>query len=149
MSDISGHKAGDVDPGRAWRKKRPSNVVSRLSPHTIFWRVCFRTHVLGHEQHDIKRSASTVSVNSRRAREHSGQLFVCRASPSCLAICRRALGTDLRGSLHTVRDVTFEGVPMPRERVNVSAALDNGRQRVEAAVRELAPKVSLKKEFEL
>ena len=38
---------------------------------------------------------------------------------------------------------------MPRERVNVSASLDNGRQRVEAAVRELGPKVSLKKEFEL
>ncbi|GAA5908385.1 uncharacterized protein JCM6883_004375 [Sporobolomyces salmoneus] len=101
VSDINGHKAGDVDPGRAWRKKRPSNV------------------------HDIKRSASTVSVNSRRAREHSGQLFVC------------------------LRDVTFEGVPMPRERVNISASLDNGRQRVEAAVRELVPKVSLKKEFEL
>lgn len=48
-----------------------------------------------------------------------------------------------------MRDVTFEGVPMPRERVNVSASLDNGRQRVEAAVRELGPKVSLKKEFEL
>ena len=28
VSDINGHKAGDVDPGRAWRKKRPSNVVS-------------------------------------------------------------------------------------------------------------------------
>ncbi|GAA5986661.1 hypothetical protein JCM5350_001443 [Sporobolomyces pararoseus] len=101
VSDINGHKAGDVDPGRAWRKKRPSNV------------------------HDIKRSASTVSVNSRRAREHSGQLFVC------------------------LRDVTFEGVPMPRERVNIGVSLDNGRQRVEAANRELAPKVSLKKEFEL
>jgi hypothetical protein len=38
---------------------------------------------------------------------------------------------------------------MPRTKVNISASLDNGRQRVEAAVRELAPKVSLKKEFEL
>lgn len=27
VSDIAGSKAGDVDPGRAWRKKRPSNVV--------------------------------------------------------------------------------------------------------------------------
>ncbi|GAA5923184.1 uncharacterized protein JCM15063_003564 [Sporobolomyces koalae] len=101
VSDINGHRAGDVDPGRAWRKKRPSNV------------------------HDVKRSGSTVSVNSRRLREHSGQLFVC------------------------LRDVTFEGVPMPREKVSISASLDNGRQRVEAAVRELGPKVSLKKEFEL
>ena len=49
----------------------------------------------------------------------------------------------------SVRDVTFEGVPMPRERVNIGVSLDNGRQRVEAANRELAPKVSLKKEFEL
>ncbi|GAA6061693.1 hypothetical protein JCM10212_005985 [Sporobolomyces blumeae] len=101
VSDINGHKAGDVDPGRAWRKKRPSDV------------------------HGLSRSMSTVSVSSRRQREHSGQLFVC------------------------LRDVHFDGVPMPRERVNVSAALDNGRQRVEAAVRELAPKVTLKKEFEL
>ena len=31
VSDIAGHTAGDVDPGKAWRKKRPSNVVRLLS----------------------------------------------------------------------------------------------------------------------
>lgn len=58
VSDINNSKAGDVDPGRAWRKKRPSNV------------------------HEINRSMSTMSIGSqqtRRTREHSGQLFVHRA----------------------------------------------------------------------
>ncbi|GAA5899981.1 hypothetical protein JCM6882_007017 [Rhodosporidiobolus microsporus] len=104
VSDFAGSKAGDVDPGRAWRKKRPSNV------------------------HDIARSMSTMSIGSqqaRRTRELSGQLFV------------------------HLRDVTFDNVPMPRQRVTVTATLDNGRQRVDAATRELGAKVSLKKEFEL
>ncbi|GAA5959006.1 hypothetical protein JCM21900_000724 [Sporobolomyces salmonicolor] len=100
-SDISGSRAGDVDPGRAWRKKRPSDVYG------------------------ITRSVSTVSVASRRARELSGQLFV------------------------HLKEVYFEGLPMPRGRVSVKASLDNGRRQVEAAERELAPKVALKKEFEL
>ncbi|GAA5861488.1 hypothetical protein JCM1840_005387 [Sporobolomyces johnsonii] len=100
-SDISGSRAGDVDPGRAWRKKRPSDV------------------------HGITRSVSTVSIASRRAREYSGQLFV------------------------HLKEVTFDGLPMPRARVSVKASLDNGRRQVEAAERELAPKIALKKEFEL
>ncbi|CEQ38958.1 SPOSA6832_00449 [Sporobolomyces salmonicolor] len=100
-SDINGSRAGDVDPGRAWRKKRPSDVYG------------------------ITRSVSTVSVASRRARELSGQLFV------------------------HLKEVYFEGLPMPRGRVSVKASLDNGRRQVEAAERELAPKVALKKEFEL
>ncbi|GAA6000450.1 uncharacterized protein JCM10292_001521 [Rhodotorula paludigena] len=104
VSDFNGHKAGDVDPGRAWRKKRPSDV------------------------HAINRSVSTMSVNSqavRKNREFSGQLFVL------------------------LRDVTFEGMPLPRQKAMVTATLDNGRQRVDAAVRELSSKVSLRKEFEL
>lgn len=28
VSDINGSKAGDIDPGKAWRRKRPSDVVS-------------------------------------------------------------------------------------------------------------------------
>ncbi|GAA6035154.1 hypothetical protein JCM8097_006392 [Rhodosporidiobolus ruineniae] len=104
VSDIKGSKAGDVDPGRAWRKKRPSNV------------------------HEINRSMSTMSIGSqqaRRTRELSGQLFV------------------------HLRDVNFDGLPLPRQPVKVTATLDNGRQRVDAAVRELGAKISLKKEFEL
>ncbi|BGP21746.1 GTP binding protein [Rhodotorula toruloides] len=104
VSDFTGSRAGDVDPGRAWRKKRPSDV------------------------HAINRSLSTMSVNSqsiRKSREYAGQLFVL------------------------LRDVSFEGMPMPRQRVSVTATLDNGRQKVDAAVRELSSKVSLKKEFEL
>ncbi|BGP04868.1 Bud site selection protein bud4 [Rhodotorula toruloides] len=104
VSDFTGSRAGDVDPGRAWRKKRPSDV------------------------HAINRSLSTMSVNSqsvRKSREYAGQLFVL------------------------LRDVSFEGMPMPRQRVSVTATLDNGRQKVDAAVRELSGKVSLKKEFEL
>lgn len=38
---------------------------------------------------------------------------------------------------------------MPRSKVMVTAALDNGRQRVDVASRELSNKVSLRKEFEL
>ncbi|KAL7338235.1 Proteophosphoglycan ppg4 [Rhodotorula toruloides] len=78
--------------------------------------------------HAINRSLSTMSVNSqsvRKSREYAGQLFVL------------------------LRDVSFEGMPMPRQRVSVTATLDNGRQKVDAAVRELSGKVSLKKEFEL
>ncbi|BGP12856.1 hypothetical protein JCM10213_005229 [Rhodosporidiobolus nylandii] len=105
VSDLAaGSKAGDVDPGRAWRKKRPSDV------------------------HAINRSLSTMSIGSqqaRRTRELSGQLFV------------------------HLRDVTFDNVPMPRSQVRVTASLDNGRQRVDAAVRDMSQKISLKKEFEL
>lgn len=32
VSDFVGSRAGDVDPGRAWRKKRPSDVVRALPP---------------------------------------------------------------------------------------------------------------------
>ncbi|GAA5890267.1 hypothetical protein JCM8208_002757 [Rhodotorula glutinis] len=104
VSDIAGHKAGDVDPGKAWRKKRPSNV------------------------HEINRSMSTMSVNSqavRKNREFAGQLFVL------------------------IREASFEGMPQPRFKTMVTATLDNGRQRVDVAVRELGSKVSLRKEFEL
>ncbi|GAA6001658.1 hypothetical protein JCM10207_002252 [Rhodosporidiobolus poonsookiae] len=104
VSDFAGSKAGDVDPGRAWRKKRPSDV------------------------HAINRSFSTMSIGSqqaRRTRELSGQLFV------------------------HFRDVSFDNLPMPRQPVKVTASLDNGRQRVDAAVRDLGAKISLKKEFEL
>lgn len=38
---------------------------------------------------------------------------------------------------------------MPRQPVKLTAVLDNGRQRVDVAVRDLSAKVSLKKEFEL
>uniref|UniRef100_A0A0K3CJM1 5'-deoxynucleotidase n=1 Tax=Rhodotorula toruloides TaxID=5286 RepID=A0A0K3CJM1_RHOTO len=98
VSDFTGSRAGDVDPGRAWRKKRPSDV------------------------HAINRSLSTMSVNSQSVR---------------------------KSREYVVRDVSFEGMPMPRQRVSVTATLDNGRQKVDAAVRELSSKVSLKKEFEL
>ncbi|GAA6051276.1 hypothetical protein JCM3770_006791 [Rhodotorula araucariae] len=104
VSDFAGSKAGDVDPGRAWRKKRPSDV------------------------HAINRSVSTMSINSqavRKNREFSGQLFVL------------------------IREATFEGMPLPRSKVMVTAALDNGRQCVNVASRELSTKVSLRKEFEL
>ncbi|GAA5842429.1 hypothetical protein JCM9279_005380 [Rhodotorula babjevae] len=104
VSDIAGHTAGDVDPGKAWRKKRPSNV------------------------HEINRSMSTMSVNSqavRKNREFAGQLFVL------------------------IREASFEGMPLPRSKAMVTATLDNGRQRVDVAVRELGGKVSLRKEFEL
>ncbi|KPV78628.1 uncharacterized protein RHOBADRAFT_51073 [Rhodotorula graminis WP1] len=104
VSDIAGHTAGDVDPGKAWRKKRPSNV------------------------HEINRSMSTMSVNSqavRKNREFAGQLFVL------------------------IREASFEGMPLPRTKAMVTATLDNGRQRVDVAVRELGNKVSLRKEFEL
>ncbi|BGP36914.1 Bud site selection protein bud4 [Rhodotorula kratochvilovae] len=104
VSDFGGSKAGDVDPGRAWRKKRPSDV------------------------HAINRSFSTMSVNSqavRKNREFAGQLFVL------------------------IREASFEGMPLPRSKVMVTAALDNGRQCVNVAVRELSSKVQLRKEFEL
>ncbi|GAA5986825.1 hypothetical protein JCM11641_007809 [Rhodosporidiobolus odoratus] len=105
VSDLAaGSRAGDIDPGRAWRKKRPSDV------------------------HAINRSFSTMSIGSqqaRRTRELSGQLFV------------------------HLREVTFDNVPAPRAPVKVTASLDNGRQRVDAAVRDFGARISLKKEFEL
>ncbi|GAA5849958.1 hypothetical protein JCM8547_000964 [Rhodosporidiobolus lusitaniae] len=104
VSDFNNSKAGDVDPGRAWRKKRPSDV------------------------HAINRSMSTMSIGSqqaRKSRELSGQLFV------------------------HLRDVTFNNVSMPRQKTSVTATLDNGRQQVPAATRELSSKIALKKEFEL
>ncbi|GAA5980156.1 hypothetical protein JCM10908_001552 [Rhodotorula pacifica] len=104
VSDISGSKAGDVDPGRAWRRKRPSDV------------------------HAINRSLSTMSISTpaaRKNKELSGQLFLL------------------------LRDVTFDGMPMPRQAVKLTAVLDNGRQRVDVAMRDLSTKVALKKEFEL
>ncbi|GAA5870125.1 hypothetical protein JCM3774_002599 [Rhodotorula dairenensis] len=104
VSDINGSKAGDVDPGKAWRRKRPSDV------------------------HAINRSLSTMSISApaaRKNKELSGQLFLL------------------------LRDVTFDGMPMPRQPVKLTAVLDNGRQRVDVAVRDLSAKVALKKEFEL
>jgi len=93
---------------------------------------------------------STMSVNSqavRKNREFAGQLFVLSASPSSLSssFCV-SLTLHL---LHAVREASFEGMPLPRSKAMVTATLDNGRQRVDVAVRELSNKVSLRKEFEL
>ncbi|POY71512.1 hypothetical protein BMF94_5825 [Rhodotorula taiwanensis] len=104
VSDMNGSRAGDVDPGKAWRRKRPSDV------------------------HAINRSLSTMSIaapSARKAKELSGQLFLL------------------------LREVNFEGMPLPRQPVKLTAVLDNGRQRVDVAVRDLSAKVALKKEFEL
>lgn len=77
VSDINGSKAGDVDPGKAWRRKRPSDVVS---PPVLFVRVAARdSDYLLPPQHAINRSLSTMSVSApsaRKAKEMSGQLFL-------------------------------------------------------------------------